>query len=256
MDETYNSSGIPLAMFRQDMPCGYFSDGRICSIEYLYPGRHEEFHAYLERGYRRQGSVYYRYACKRCRDCIPIRLDVRRFRPGKCQRRTLKKNRDVRIETTDKPWINREKISMFSDYLEWKHGIRAGSTNADLVDQLESIHFGFAGSLEMNYYVGERLIAVGIIDAGVNGLSSNYFYYDCACLARRPGIFGALKEIELAGRLGKQYYYLGYYMEKKPKMAYKGSFTPHQLLIEGEWIECPYEVKRGKNRPNTPSLLP
>ncbi|HLD09521.1 MAG TPA: arginyltransferase, partial [Methylophilaceae bacterium] len=29
--------------------------------------------------------------------------------------------------------------------------------------------------------------------------------------------------------------YLGYWIEKSPKMAYKQNFTPQEGLVEGEW---------------------
>jgi arginine-tRNA-protein transferase len=89
----------------------------------------------------------------------------------------------------------------------------------------------------MNYYLGSRLLGVGIVDEGKDCLSSNYFYYDTDYLGRRPGIFSILQEILCAKRMGKRYYYLGFYIEKNPAMSYKKDFRPNQILENDEWIE-------------------
>lgn len=179
----------------------------------------------------------YRYVCVGCPECVPIRIVAGRFNSSRSQRRTLKRNEDIRLEINNTPSINRRKLSLFSGYLKRKHNMNGVRNDIDALAQLESLHFGFDGVIEMDYYLGERLIAVGIVDLSRDALSSNYFYYDCAYLDRRPGILSVLKEVELAGQLGKRYYYLGYYVSKNSKMAYKGSFTPHQLLIDDKWRE-------------------
>lgn len=87
----------------------------------------------------------------------------------------------------------------------------------------------------MDYFLGEKLICVGIVDAGSDSLSSNYCYYDTDYLAARIGIFSIIMEIALAKSLGKKYYYLGFYIEETPKMSYKKFFRPNQVRQDGEW---------------------
>ena len=80
----------------------------------------------------------------------------------------------------------------------------------------------------MEYHLKNRLVAVGFLDASLEGLNSVYFIYDPEFSKRSLGIFGALKEIELARHLKLKYYYLGYFIQKNASMSYKSSFRPHE----------------------------
>jgi arginine-tRNA-protein transferase len=41
--------------------------------------------------------------------------------------------------------------------------------------------------------------------------------------------------MELARRMGKRFYYLGFYIEENPKMSYKKFFRPNQILTDSGW---------------------
>src|SRR5436189_123153 len=47
---------------------------------------------------RRHGMTFFRPACRECRKCRSLRVDVERFRPTKSQRRAMHRNADVTIE--------------------------------------------------------------------------------------------------------------------------------------------------------------
>ncbi|MDP6933251.1 MAG: arginyltransferase, partial [Myxococcota bacterium] len=57
----------------------------------------ETFDDGLAQGERRVGPMLYRTACPSCRACEPLRLPVSQFRASRSQRRTLRRNRDVRV---------------------------------------------------------------------------------------------------------------------------------------------------------------
>ncbi|HBH61753.1 MAG TPA: arginyltransferase [Nitrospiraceae bacterium] len=219
--------------------CPYFSDGRVCTIEYLIPGDEEtrNFHKFLFRGYRRMGPIFYRNACEKCSSCLPIRLETAKFRASRSHKRTLKKNEDLRVEILSQPHITDEKIMLYERYVKSKHADDKSSSSGDAINVLLHIHYGYPDTLEMNYFSGEKLIGVGIVDAARDSLSSNYFYYDTACLNRRIGVFSILQEISLTAALGKRYYYLGFYIEENPKMSYKKQFRPNEVYEKGIWRE-------------------
>jgi arginyl-tRNA--protein-N-Asp/Glu arginylyltransferase len=220
----------------EDLPCPYFDDGRIASLEFVLPaeGLAPNFHKFLATGYRRLGSVLYRNVCRGCSSCRPIRLETEKFRTSRSQRRTLRKNMDVRVECHT-PSVTPAKIDLYKRYVSSKHPAGREDDIRDCMITLSGLHRGYSGSIEMDYYVGERLIAIGMVDEGEDSLSSAYFYYDTGHLQRRPGIFSILQEISLALSLRKKYYYLGFCIEETPKMSYKKFFRPNQICEGGEW---------------------
>lgn len=220
--------------YRGTLPCPYFNDGRVATYEYVVIGQREssEFDGYLRRGYRRIGTYYYRTVCRACSACIPIRLEARRFKASRSQERTLRKNADVRLEIAV-PSVNPEKTDLFVKYQRTKHGENLDANEQGLA--LYDMHYGFENILEMDYYLDSRLLGVGIVDVAKDALSTNYFYYDTDFLNRRPGVLSAVNEIFLAQKMGKKYYYLGYYIKENPKMSYKKFFRPNQLLRGEQW---------------------
>ncbi|MEJ2695520.1 MAG: arginyltransferase [Candidatus Sulfobium sp.] len=223
--------------FRDNFPCPYFDDGRQASIECAVAGRAvvNRFDAFLSAGYRRLGDILYRNVCEGCRSCRSIRLRPSVFRPGRSQKRTAKKNADVHVEIPSFPSLTREKIRLYKEYLLKKHKEEEKSCSCEAL--LAGLHYGYPGVIEMDYYLDGRLVGVGIVDEGRSSLSSNYFYYDPACLDRRLGVFSILQEIALALFMKKRFYYLGFHIEEISRMSYKKFFRPNQVLENSRWRE-------------------
>ncbi len=218
-------------------PCPYFEDGRTSTLEFLLPNEEQsgQYHTFLAGGYRRIGRAFYRNICEKCSDCLPLRLEADKFKQSRSHKRTANSNDDIRVEVLTQPEITTDKISLYNKYVNTKHPDDKPEAPPDSVNTLINIHYGYARAIEVNYYLSNRLIGVGIIDEGDDALSSNYFYYDTDYLDRRLGVFSILQEIELAKSLGKTYYYLGFYIEENPKMSYKKYFRPNQVLRDKQW---------------------
>lgn len=228
-----------LLSLKESFPCAYFGDDRMSAIEYLYAEEDcsKRFHEFLAGGYRRIGSIFYCNVCDECADCKPIRLETERFRPSRSQKRALKKNTDIRLEIQTPAIITGEKVDLYMRYLDSKHSGKGHKEPRDYETVLSNIHYGYAHTIEMDYYDGDKLIGVGIVDEAEDALSSNYFYYDTDYLERRLGVLSILKEILLARVMGKKYYYLGFYIEGTAKMSYKKFFRPNQIFEGREWRE-------------------
>lgn len=227
----------PSHIIKESYPCPYFKDGRTSTLEFLLPSADESdlYHKFLARGYRRIGRAFYRNICEKCVDCIPLRLEIDTFNLSRSHKRTAKRNDDIRVKVLTQSHITADKISLYNKYVNSKHPDDKPEVPTDSVNTLINIHYGYTRAIEMNYYLHNRLIGVGIVDEGDDALSSNYFYYDTDHLDRRLGIFSILQEIALARTLAKKYYYLGFYIEENPKMSYKKYFRPNQVFRDGRW---------------------
>ncbi|CAG2164796.1 unnamed protein product [Oppiella nova] len=91
------------------------------------------------------------------------------------------------------------------------------------------------GSFHQQYWLDNKLIAVGVIDVLPYCVSSVYLYYDPEYDFLSLGTYSALRELQLVRRLQQylpdlKYYYMGFYIHSCPKMRYKGRFSPSDLL--------------------------
>uniref|UniRef100_A0AC35TU45 Arginyl-tRNA--protein transferase 1 n=1 Tax=Rhabditophanes sp. KR3021 TaxID=114890 RepID=A0AC35TU45_9BILA len=101
------------------------------------------------------------------------------------------------------------------------------------------------GAYHQQYYLDEKLVAVGVIDILPNLFSAKYFYYDTSHAFLNMGVFSALNEIYTVQKFHKvlpnlKYYYMGYYIYTCPKMRYKEKYAPSELLCDEtlKWMHC------------------
>ena len=68
--------------------CGYLPD-QLARMEYEHVLRiePEDYRDRMLQGWRRFGHTLFRPRCRACSACQPLRVDVRRFRPDRSQRR-------------------------------------------------------------------------------------------------------------------------------------------------------------------------
>lgn len=97
------------------------------------------------------------------------------------------------------------------------------------------------GTYHCLYYLDDRLIAVGVLDALPKCLTTVYLFYDTDYKHLNLGIYSALVEISMVRRISNayigpkemnkfRYYYLGFYVHVCKKMSYKVTFRPSYLL--------------------------
>ncbi|XP_066246856.1 arginyl-tRNA--protein transferase 1 isoform X2 [Euwallacea similis] len=102
------------------------------------------------------------------------------------------------------------------------------------------------GSFHQQYWLDDKLIAVGVIDILPGCVSSVYFFYDPDYRALTLGTYGSLREIQLVQDLQPQipdlkYYYMGFYIHSCPKMRYKGKLHSSVLLCPETYCWFPIE---------------
>ena len=64
------------------------------------------------------------------------------------------------------------------------------------------------------------------------------------------GTYNVLWQIEQTKLLNLAHVYLGYWIGRSGKMAYKSQFAPHELLLNGHWQPAP------ASRPTSSVLTP
>lgn len=102
------------------------------------------------------------------------------------------------------------------------------------------------GSYHQHYYMDGKLVMVGVVDILPRCLSSVYLYYDPDIMFLSPGVYSALREIELTRKLylgshDFRYYYMGFYIHSCPKMRYKGHYAPSYLACPESYRFVPIE---------------
>lgn len=106
---------------------------------------------------------------------------------------------------------------------------------------------GFAyGSFHQQYWLDEKLVAVGVIDILPKCVSSVYFFYDPDYRSLTLGTYGSLREVQFTRDLQEkepamQYYYMGFYIHSCPKMRYKGKLSMSDLLCPETYGWVPIE---------------
>jgi arginine-tRNA-protein transferase len=192
----------------------------------LHPAFYEQL---ISQGFRRSGIMFYQNHCPGCTACLPIRVDVRRFRASKSQRRVLRKNRNVRI-TRHPVTFEVADFLLYRNYCEARH-----SSSPDPEGYAHFLVISPVPTEIMRYYVDDRLVGLGWIDILPHSLSSVYFSFNPSFASRSPGTFSILRQIELCRELGKDWLQLGFWVQACQNMAYKSHFKPCQILVDGVW---------------------
>ena len=219
-----------------ETPCPYLPNRyeRKLFTEILGP-RAGSLYSDLSRvGFRRSHMFAYRPACRGCNACVPVRVDVVGFAPGKSLRRISRRNADLVIRERP-PVATQEQYRVFCQYIQARHGEgeMASMTFADYCSMIEETHL--ESRLFEFRFEDDMLAAVVLADWLDDGLSAVYSFFDPAFANRSLGNYMILALVEHARRAGLSYVYLGYWIAGSPKMSYKSRFRPLQALTPHGW---------------------
>ena len=211
--------------FEEPSPCPYLADRqRRYEFFLAVDVSAREVAGLLAAGWRKFGIYYFRPACPDCRQCIPLRVPVTRFRPSRSQRRVLKRCRDLQAGFAPLHPDRR----LFEIYRS--HAAERFAIDCDWEEFLLHFHLPSCPGLQTEIRRDGALIAGGFLDVGSDCLSSIYFCFDPGYGRYNLGTFGVLQEIDHARRLGRDWYYLGYYVPGCGRMRYKDHFRPREYF--------------------------
>jgi arginyl-tRNA--protein-N-Asp/Glu arginylyltransferase len=216
-------------------PCSYLP-GRQARSQVAAPGHliHSDTYSQLiDQGFRRSGLFTYRPHCDECKACIPVRVNVELFEPNRTQKRVLKRHQDLRPLVAELTW-SEEHYALYTRYQARRH------PNGGMDDDNRQQYGEFLLASRVNTRLVEfrdqdgTLLMVSIIDVLEQGLSSVYTFYEPEA-AGSLGIYGILWQINQCRQLKLPWLYLGYWIEKSEKMAYKALFKPAEYRYDGQW---------------------
>jgi leucyl-tRNA---protein transferase len=215
--------------------CEYRPD-QLSQLRYAYDVQlqPDDYAVRLRQGWRRFGYAVFQPECPSCRRCQSLRLPVHAFRAAASQRRAWNRNDGVVTLRIGEPSASRGKRELWARFHE--HGQRAKGWPAVQSTDLKPFIENPFPTEEWSYYLADRLIAVGYVDALADALSAIYFYYDPAERHRSLGTFNILSLIEAARQRGLPHVYLGYYVEGCRSLEYKARFRPNEVLRDGRWV--------------------
>ncbi|MBL9077781.1 MAG: arginyltransferase [Planctomycetes bacterium] len=186
----------------------------------------------MDRGFRRSGPLFYAPDCPGCRACVPLRVPVAAFRPSRSQRRVLRRNADVAVVATT-PELTPATWQLYRRYLRCQHP--PGDTDETPASLQQGLFTSPVDTVELRYRIGDRTVAVSLLDVAPRAVSSVYHFFDPDCARRSLGVFSVLHEIAWTHARGVPHYHLGYWVEGAATMHYKADYRPHELLRDGVW---------------------
>lgn len=218
-----------------EYPCSYL-EGRLARSE-VAPPHHANvdgaFDDLILSGFRRSGLFVYRPRCRACKSCIAVRVDVAAFEPNRAQKRSLKRHENLEAIPRDLAF-EPEHFELYRRYQNARHP--GGGMDEDNPEQYcQSLLQSQVSTMLYEFRENGKLAMVSIVDAIDDGLSSVYTFFDPDISGASFGTYNILWQIALCRSMQRPHLYLGYWIERSRKMAYKISFKPLEGYIDGQW---------------------
>ena len=194
-----------------------------------YPEAHDQL---AEIGFRRVENWAYKPICSNCNQCMPIRVNCKKFVPNKNQKRCIK----AQLIRNILPSVaKQEHYELFREYQKERHtdGLMSKMSWNNYKDM---INLTPISSMIFEYRNEQKkLLGVILIDIQRDGVSAVYSFYDNKITKISIGKYMIIDTINFVRNNKLKYLYLGYYIKNNKKMNYKNQFYPNEIFIKGKW---------------------
>ncbi len=189
----------------------------------------------IQQGFRRSGNYVYTPYCKKCHDCIPVRLNVKEFTLSRSQKRCKNKNKHIIIEAKP-PVYDKTQYQLYTDYVKLRHpgGGMDEPNNDKYLDFLTS---DWSKTIFFEFREADEVIGVAATDIVINGLSAVYTFFKSSSeyQKRSLGVYSILWQAEEARHRNLKWLYLGYWIKDCNKMNYKDKYQPLEYFYNHQW---------------------
>lgn len=216
--------------------CPYLADrtARLGWVSPDTPMTASVYMALVRAGFRRSGRNVYRPYCPGCMCCIPIRVPAADFSPDRVQRRTWRRNADLRVSIVAADF-DAEHYALYLRYQRARHSGEA-MASASPEEYMDFLVCSWMETWFVEFRRGTELVALAVVDHLDDGLSAVYSFFDPEDSKSSLGTYAILQLIAMTKRLGLPWCYLGYWVSGSPKMHYKHRFRPLEARIGNQWI--------------------
>jgi arginine-tRNA-protein transferase len=214
----------------------------------IYGLKRSDYDGLLSRGWFRGNGIVYRSEVV----CIDggvfgirnIRFAVDSFSMRRSHRKLFAANSNrftVRIGT---PHADAQREKLYQELTPRFKAFVHESLDGLLLSPRSCVEFD---TMEIAVYDGEKLIAASYIDVGDRSMASILCIYSQQYKKYSLGMFTMLLEMDLAKRLGLEYYYPGYVLDQPSAFDYKLLLGPCEWLTgQHEWSNIISEADPGK----------
>jgi arginine-tRNA-protein transferase len=193
-----------------------------------------ELDAWLERGWRRFGPVYFRPACARCSLCVSLRVLTQAVQLNTSQRRAVRASSRLR-RVVRAPIVDAERLDLYARWHANRESTRGWEPNPQSAERYAlDLAFPHPSARELTFYdddAGGKLVGVSLFDETPSALSAAFFFYDPSYARLSLGTANVVFLIAGARKGARPYVYLGYSVESCPSLRYKERFGPAEALV-------------------------
>ncbi len=193
----------------------------------------------IQQGFRRSGGYVYTPYCKKCHDCIPIRLDVKNFVLSRSQKRCKNKNKHITVNAKATVYDN-DHYQLYASYVNSRHP-GGGMDEPDNDKYLDFLTSKWSKTTFFEFRENNELMGVAVTDIVEGGLSAVYTFFNSSeeYQKRSLGVFSILWQVEEARHRGLKWLYLGYWIKNCQKMNYKNNYQPLEYFYNHAWHNSP-----------------